>query len=185
MKWVLEIEPMDVGEEVKAVSVELMESDEGREPARGEEAARVWAKVLGAIAGEEPWGLDFFSHVERVKEYCGLHDVAGRETPGRASGVAARASEERAGRRGRVEGETIGVRAGKRFAEGDGEVERELARRGVDAYQKSYGEYFFCGVCEFEDASLAVLSRKLWASEVIRRVRPVLKGMEVMVRLPA
>jgi hypothetical protein len=185
MNWVLEVEPMDVGEGVKAVSVELVESDEAREPARGKEAAHVWARVLPAIAGDEPWGLDFFSHLERVKKYCSAHDIAWREASSRSIVVTAQNLEELAGLFERFETETFGVRAGKRFVEGDSEVEQELARCGVDAYHKSFPDYFFCGVCEFEDASLALLSMKLWASEVIRRVKPALKGREVTVRLPA
>jgi hypothetical protein len=185
MNWVLEVEPMDVGEDVKAVSVELVESDEAREPARGKEAAHVWARVLPAIAGEEPWGLDFFSHLERVREYYSGHNIRWREASGRSIVVTVRDEEDIAGLFERFEAETFGVRAGKRFVEGDSAVEQELARRGVDAYHKSFPDYFFCGVCEFEDASLALLSTKLWASEVIRRVKPALKGMEVTVRLPA
>ena len=61
----------------------------------------------------------------------------------------------------------------------------ELARRGVDAYHTAFAKYFFCAVCNFEDGSLVLLSEKLWASEVIRRVRPVLEGLEVDARLPA
>ena len=45
----------------------------------------------------------------------------------------------------------------------------------LDAYHAAFPNYFYCGICEFEDASLVLLSEKLWASEVIRRVRPVLK----------
>ena len=45
-------------------------------------------------------------------------------------------------------------------------------------------KHFFCAVCGFEDGSLVLLSEKLWASEVIRRVRPVVEDLEVEVRLP-
>ena len=54
----------------------------------------------------------------------------------------------------------------------------------MDAYHTAYPNYFFCAVCAFEDGSLVLLSEKLWASEVIRRVRPALKGLDVEVRLP-
>jgi hypothetical protein len=40
-------------------------------------------------------------------------------------------------------------------------------------------------VCAFDDGSLVILSQKLWASEVIRRIRPVLEGQDVEVRLAA
>ena len=64
-------------------------------------------------------------------------------------------------------------------------LEGELARQGADAYHKAYTRYLFCGICNFEDASLVLLSETLWASEVIRRVRPALQGLDVEVRLPA
>jgi hypothetical protein len=68
---------------------------------------------------------------------------------------------------------------------GDPALEGELARRGVDAYHQAFRNYYFCAVCNFEDGSLVLLSQKLWASEVIRRVRPVLEGLEVEARLPS
>ena len=34
-----------------------------------------------------------------------------------------------------------------------------------------------------EDGSLILLSEKLWASEVIRRIRPALEGQDVEIRL--
>jgi hypothetical protein len=54
----------------------------------------------------------------------------------------------------------------------------------VDAYRAAFSNYFFSAVCAFEDASLVLLSEKLWASEVIRRVRPAIKGLDVEVSLP-
>lgn len=62
-------------------------------------------------------------------------------------------------------------------------LEGELARRGVDAYHTAFPNYVFCAICNFEDGSLVLLSEKLWASEVIRRVRPALEGQDVEVRL--
>ncbi len=59
----------------------------------------------------------------------------------------------------------------------------ELARRGVDAYHTAFAKYFFCAICNFEDGSLVILSEKLWASEVIRRIRPALEGQEIEIRL--
>ena len=76
------------------------------------------------------------------------------------------------------------ARARASAATGDPVLEGDLARRGVDAYHKAYPNYYFCAVCGFEDGSLVLLSEKLWASEVIRRVRPVLEGFDVDVRLP-
>ena len=48
---------------------------ESREPAHGSDAAHIWASALGALAGTEPWALDFFAHLDRVREYCTLHAI--------------------------------------------------------------------------------------------------------------
>ena len=77
------------------------------------------------------------------------------------------------------------MRAGALLAQGDPDLEGQLARRGVDAYHASFQNYFFCAVCSFDDGSLVLLSQKLWASEVIRRIRPTLEGLDVEVRLAA
>ncbi len=66
MLYLLDIEPLDLGPDVRAVGLELVEADENREPVRGKDAARVWSRVLWAVTGKEPWALDFFSHVDRV-----------------------------------------------------------------------------------------------------------------------
>jgi hypothetical protein len=72
LHYVMEIEPLDLGADVKAVGLDLMEV-ESREPAHGNDAARIWAATLIALPGTEPWGLDFFAHLDRVREYCSLH----------------------------------------------------------------------------------------------------------------
>src|SRR6202022_919495 len=74
----LEIEALELGEDVKAAALELIETV-NREPVRGPEAARIWASVVEAIAGAEPWVLDFFSHIERVHEFCRLNNIAFRD----------------------------------------------------------------------------------------------------------
>jgi hypothetical protein len=183
----LDIEPLDLGEDLRAVGLDLVEADENREPVRGADAARIWSRVLTAIAGQEPWVLDFFSHLDRVRDYCQLHDIDCREANQRSIVIPAPQPEALEALFERFEAETFGVRAGVPVApgaEGDSAVEAELARRGVDAYRAAYPNYFFCGVCAFEDGSLVLLSDKLWASEVIRRVRPAIKGLDAEVRLP-
>src|SRR5207245_3334546 len=62
--YVLEVEPLYLGADVKAVGLELIDR-ESREPARGADAARIWAAALPVLAAAEPWVLDFFSHLER------------------------------------------------------------------------------------------------------------------------
>jgi hypothetical protein len=77
--YLLDVEPLDLGPDVRAVGLELTEADENREPVRGPEAARVWSRVLRATAADEIWALDFFSHLDRVREYCNQHQVKYRE----------------------------------------------------------------------------------------------------------
>jgi len=70
----------------------------------------------------------------------------------------------------------------------DAALEGDLASRGVDAYHSAFPNYYFCAICDFDNGSLTLLSQKIWASEVIRRVRPVLKSLdtiEVEMRLPS
>jgi hypothetical protein len=181
----LEVEPLDLGTDVRSVGIELFEDDENREPVRGSDAARIWSHVLPAIAGQETWVLDFFSHVDRVRDYCTRHAIPFREASQRSIVIPAPKSDELEFLLDRFQNETFGVRAGGTAAQGDPMLEGELARRGVDAYEPAVPNYFFCAVCDFEDGSLVVLSEKLWASEIIRRVKPALEGLEVGLRLPA
>jgi hypothetical protein len=180
----LEIEPLDLGQDVRSVGLDLVEGAD-QEPVRGEDAARVWSVALPAIAAKEPWVLDFFSHLERVREFCQTHNIEYREASKRSIVIPALQANVLYHLFLRFEGATFGVRAGSRLAEGDGTLENELARQGVDAYHAAYPHYFFCGVCNFEDGSVVVLSNSLWASEIVRRVRPALNGLDVQVRLAA
>jgi hypothetical protein len=186
--YLLEIERMDLGADVRAVGLDLTEDDQNREPARGLDAARIWSRVLGATAGEQPWALDFFSHIERVRDYCDRHQIPYRQPTGRSIVVPAPETARLEVLIDRFQSETFGARAGgpvSPAAGEDPELERELARRGLDAYHAAFPRYFFCAICGFEDGSLVLLSEKLWASEVIRRVRPAVEELKVEVRLPA
>jgi hypothetical protein len=123
-----------------------------------------------------------------VRDYCRNHQIAFREANQRSIVIPAPSLGVLEALFERFQGETFGVRAGGLLAnenEIDSALEGELARRGVDAYHAAFSNYYFCAVCGFEDASLVFLSEKLWASEVIRRVRPVLEGFDVEVRLPS
>ena len=179
----LEVEALDLGADVRAVGLELIET-ESREPVRGEDAARIWAAAVSALAGAEPWVLDFFSHLERVREFCKAHGIEFREAAERCNVVPRPEPSELAKLFARFETETFGARAGGTVATADAALEGELSRRGVDAYQKAYPRYAFCLVCSFESGDLTVLSEKLWASEVIRRVRPAMEPLDVMVSRP-
>ena len=185
MRYILDVEPLDLGPEVRAIGLELVEADENREPVRGLDAAKIWSRVLTATAATTPWALDFFSHLDRVKEYCARHEIAYREASQRSIVIPAPELGVLEPLLDRFQNETFGARAGDLVTTGDPELDGDLARRGVDAYHTTFPRYFFCAVCNFEDGSLVLLSEKLWASEVIRRVRPVLEGFEVDVRLPA
>lgn len=183
--YLLEIEPLDLGEDVRAMGLELTEADDNREPIRGADAARIWSRVLRAAAGDETWSLDFFSHLDPVRDYCERHQISFREATKHSIVIPAPAAQELEALIDRFQKETFGVRAGALLAQGDPDLEGQLARRGVDAYHASFQNYFFCAVCSFDDGSLVLLSQKLWASEVIRRIRPTLEGLDVEVRLAA
>lgn len=183
-KYILEIEALDLGPDVKAVGL-VLEDIENREPVRGSAAALIWAAALAALAGDEPWALDFFAHLDRVREYCRLHEIVFDEKASeRSLVIPAPSAASLAGLVERFAGEIFGARAGAPVAGGDPAVEGELARRGVDAYHTVFGNYLFCAVCDLDNGFLTLLSGKLWASEVLRRVKPALAGMPVEVARP-
>ena len=181
--YLLEVEPLELGEDGKAVGLELLVR-EGREPVRGPHAARAWGVVLSALAGAEPWALDFFSHLVRLREYCRRHGIPFREAANRCIVIPAPEAQPLAALLERFEAETFGARAGAPLAAGDAALEADLARRGVDAYHHAFGPYLFCGVCDFENGFLTLLTTRLWASEVMRRLRPALNGLSVEVARP-
>lgn len=184
LHYVMEVEPLDLGSDVKAVGLDLMEV-ESREPARGGDAARIWATTLGALPGTEPWALDFFAHLDRVREYCRLHAISFEEkSSGHSLVIPAPSQPALIELIERFAGETFGVRAGAPLAAGDAAVENELARRGVDAYHTAFRNYFFCAVCDFENGFLTLLTEKLWTSEVLRRVKPAVASLPVEVARP-
>ena len=185
MLYVLEVEPLDLGADVRAVGLELVEADENREPVRGTGRCQNLEPRAHRRRRDTAWALDFFSHLDRVTEYCQRHQIEFREASHRSLVIPAPELSVLEPLIDRFQSETFGARAGELAAAGDPEVEGELARRGVDAYHTAFQKYFFCAVCNFEDGSLVLLAEKLWASEVIRRVRPVLEGLDVDVRLPS
>jgi hypothetical protein len=181
----LDVEPLDLGPDVRAVGLELVEADENREPARGPDAAKIWSRVLAAIAASEPWALDFFSHLDRVRDFCQRHHIAFHPAASRSLVIPGPEPTALEAILNRFQGETFGARAGARLATRDPELEGALSSRGVDAYHQAFRNYYFCAVCNFLDGSLVLLSQRLWASEVMRLVRPVLEGLPVEIRLPS
>lgn len=179
----LDVQAMDLGADTKAVGLELIET-ESREPVRGGDAAQIWAAVLPALAAKETLVFDFFSHLERVREYCKTHEIAFRENAPRCLVIPAPPGEQLRGLVERFEGETFGLRAGARAAEEDLPLEGDLSHRGLDAYQAAYARYTFCAICEPSDGWMTLLSDTLWPSEIIRRVRPALQPFDVYIARP-
>jgi hypothetical protein len=179
----LDVETLDLGAGVKAVGLELL-GTESREPVRGKEAAAIWAATFPALAAKECYVLDFFSHVDRVREFCKMYEIHYRDAAERCVVLRQPTETQLEQIFERFEGETFGVRAGAGIEEPDVALEKELSRRGLDAYQAAYERYTFCAVCEPEDGWATLLSKTLWPSEVIRRVRPALQRFEVYIARP-
>jgi hypothetical protein len=179
----LDVQALDFGAEVKAVGLELLET-ESREPAKGKEAAEIWAAVLPALAGSDFFAVDFFSHVDRVKEFCQARKISFREAAERCLVLPQPSQEHLRQLFGRFDGETFGARAGAAAKAADAALESELSRRGLDAYQAAYVRYTFCAVCDPKDGWVTLLSGTLWASEVIRRVSPAVQPFDIYIARP-
>jgi hypothetical protein len=179
----LDVQALDLGPGIKAVGLELVET-ENREPVRGAQAAEIWSAVVPGLTVDEAYVLDFFSHVERVADFCLTHDIKFREAAGRCLVVSGPNREQLRELFERFEKETFGLRAGVATKSPDAALEGELSKRGFDAYQDHYGKYNFCGISEPEDGWLTLLSETLWSSEVIRRVRPALQPFDVYIARP-
>lgn len=179
----LDIQGMDLGNEVKAVGLELVET-ENREPVRGKEAAEIWSEILPALAGKEALAVDFFSHLDRVRDFCKTRKIEWREAAERCLVISSPSIEELRQLLERFEGETFGIRAGSAAQSADAALEGGLSKQGLDAYQQAYERYTFCAVCEPEDGWITVLSETLWPSEIIRRVRPAVQKFDVHIARP-
>ena len=179
----LDVQGLDLGAETKAVGLELVET-ENREPVKGREAAEMWAALFPALAGNDFYVVDFFSHIDRVRDFCKSHSIAFRAAAERCLVLSQPTQEQLLQLFERFEKETFGVRAGQAAQEPDAPLEGELSRRGLDAYQAAYPRYVFCAVCEPEDGWVTLLSETLWVSEVIRRIRPALQSFDVYIARP-
>jgi hypothetical protein len=180
----LEVEALELGPDVRAVGVELIARGT-REPLTGADASRIWAATLPALAAAEPWVLDFFAHLGRVRDFCRDRNIAFREPNSHTMVISPPAPAQLEALLERFAAERFGVRAGGPGIAGDPEVEGQLAARGVDAYHAAYHACLFCAVCDFDTGFLTILSDRLWASEVIRRLHPVLGGLGVEVTRPS
>lgn len=179
----LDVQALDLGAEVKAVGLELL-GTESREPVRGKDAAEIWAAVFPALVATEPFVVDFFSHIDRVREFCKARAIEFREGAERCIILPRPTEEQLLQLFERFEGETFGVRAGLASQEPDAALEGALSRRGLDAYQAAYSRYTFCAVVEPEDGWVTLLSATLWPSEVIRRVRPAVSRFDIHIARP-
>jgi hypothetical protein len=179
-RYSLDVEALDLGADVKAVGLELLET-QSREPVKGQEAAQLWAAVFLALANNEPYAIDFFSHLDRVREFCMTKEIPFREAAERCLVLPQPNAQQLRQLFERFEGESFGVRAGAATQSADAALEGDLSKRGLDAYQPAYGRYTFCAVCEPEDGWVTLLSATLWASEVIRRVRPALQPFDLYI----
>jgi hypothetical protein len=179
----LDVEALDLGADVKAVGLELLET-ENREPVRGKDAALIWAAIFPALAASEFFTIDFFSHLDRVREFCRLHEIQFRDAAERCLVLPQPGETQLEEIFQRFEGETFGVRVGGPAKDGDPELEKDLSRRGLDAYQSAYARYTFCAVCEPEDGWVTLLSQTLWPTEVIRRIRPAAQKFDVYIARP-
>src|SRR5215472_12053116 len=146
----LDVQAMDLGNVVKAVGLELVETD-NREPVRGKEGAEIWSEIFPALAGKEAYVVDFFSHLDRVREFCKSQKIAWREAAERCLVISSPGVEELQQLLERFAGETFGIRAGSAAQNADAALEGDLSKRGLDAYQQVYNRYMFCAVCEPED----------------------------------
>jgi hypothetical protein len=179
----LDVQALDLGGGVKAVGLELV-GTENREPVRGKDAAEIWSAVFPALAGTESYVVDFFSHIERVKEFCKMREIALRDAAERCVVLPQPDQEQLRQIFERFEGETFGVRAGTASQSADAALEGDLSKRGLDAYQSVYARYTFCAICEPEDGWVTLLSESLWPSEVIRRVRPAVQPFDIHIARP-
>lgn len=178
----LTVEPLDLGPDVRALALSLTDSED-EEPIAGGDAAPLWSRALLALAGEEPLVLDFFAHLDRVKEFCENQDIRFRQTA--AGGIAVTETDSDALARvfERFEAETFGARAGEPLKSGDENLENDLRRHGLDAYHQAFPRYLYCAICELETGSVTLVSNALWASEVSRRLRGTLREFSVSVEM--
>ena len=179
----LDVQALDLGNEVKSVGLELVET-ENHEPVRGTEGAEIWSEIFPALAGTDAYAVDFFAHLDRVREFCKARGLDWREAAERCLVIPQPSAEQLRQLFERFEGETFGIRSGNTIQGADEALEGELSRRGLDAYQAAYSRYTFCAICEPEDGWVTLLSETLWPSEIIRRLRPAIQRFDVYIARP-
>jgi hypothetical protein len=179
----LDVQALDLGAEVKAVGLELLET-ESREPVGGKQAAEFWAATFPLLARGEPFVLDFFSHLDRVRDFCAAHEIPLEQSGSRSLLIPGPSEEQLRRLFERFEAETFGLRSGPRTQEDDAALAGGLSGHGVDGYQSAYKRYSFCAVCELADGWVTLLSDTLWPSEIVRRLRPAAQSFDVHIARP-
>ena len=177
------VQTLELGTDIRAFGLELIET-ESREPLHGSAAAEIWAAAFLALSATEPFLVDFFSHLDRVRDFCEAHNIAYREAAARCLVVPQPSIQVLRMFLARFETETFGLRAGPAAQNTDPTLEGELSHRGLDAYEAAYPRYTFCAICEPKDGWVTVLSGSLWPSEIIRRARPALQPFDVYIARP-
>jgi hypothetical protein len=190
------IEPLNLGADVRAISLDL--AKEGADaPAAGPEALAIWNAVVPALVGDEEWTLDFVSHLDRVRDFCRANNVPWREAGARCVTIAHPSVDQLDLLFARFETETFGFRARKSASAGgtaaaadaskyleDAELESELSKRGMDGYHGAFTRYTLCAICDFENGSIVLLTEKLSSGEVLRRLRPVVTELGAKIERP-
>ena len=181
LRSVREVGPLGLGGEVKATSLELLDLASA-EPLSGPAAAGIWTALFPSLAGGEFLVFDFFSHLQRVREFCLAKKISFREDAARCLVIPQPLREQAVPLLERFMEETFGARAGAAARESDAALEEELSRRGLDAYQAAYKRYTFCAVCELGKGWVTLLSETLWTTEIVRRLRKPAEQLQVEVR---
>jgi hypothetical protein len=187
------IEPLNLGADVRAISLDFAE--EGADaPAAGPEALAIWTAAVPALVADEAWTLDFVSHLDRVRDFCRANNIPWREAGARSIAIPHPNSEQLESLFARFETETFGFRARKTDATvsaadaskdlEDADLESELSKRGMDGYHGAFTRYTLCAICDFENGSIVLLTEKLSSGEVLRRLRPVVTALGAKIERP-
>jgi hypothetical protein len=189
------IEPLNLGPDVRAISLDLAEEG-ADEPATGPDSLAIWIAAVLALVADEEWTLDFVSHLDRVRDFCRTNSILWREAGARCVTIARPNAEQLEILFARFESETFGFRTRKRQTEGtaptadaskyleDAELESELSKRGMDGYHGAFTRYTLCAICDFENGSIVLLTEKLSSGEVLRRLRPVVTELGAKIERP-
>jgi hypothetical protein len=189
------IEPLNLGPDVRAISLDLAEEG-ADDPAAGPEALAIWNAAVPALIADEAWTLDFVSHLDRVRDFCGTNNIPWREAGARCVTIPHPTAEQLESLFTRFETETFGLRARKVQSTGtapvtdaskyleDAELESELSKRGMDGYHGAYTRYTLCAICDLENGSIVLLTEKLSSGEVLRRLRPVVTELGAKIERP-